>query len=91
MHIGYFQSVAEWIVSGGPRQLWLRFGAVVVAAFALGLIMDWKDGDLTAFWWAPPAFYALVVGTGFGLWRVMERRRRAARLRQKSTTLLDLG
>jgi hypothetical protein len=91
MHIGYLQAIANWIVGGGTRQFWLRFGAMVAASFLYGLIADWKDGDLTGFWWIGPALFSIFVGTALGLWRFTEHRAREARLRQKSVTLLDLG
>jgi hypothetical protein len=87
-----FQGLANWIVEGkSPGGLWLRFGAVVAASFAYGLVMDWKDGELTNLWWVAPAGFSLFVGTAFSLWRIMEHRRREQRRRDKSVTLLDLG
>ena len=91
MHVGYLQAIASWIVDGGPKQLWLRFGALVLASFVYGLVMDWKDGELSGFWWVAPTGFSLFVGAAFGLWRVMEHRRREARLREKSVRRLDLG
>ena len=83
--------MATWIVDGGPKALWWRFGATVAGSFLYGLVMDWKDGSLTSFWWVLPALFSIFVGTAFSLWRLIEHRRRVARLRQKSVTLLDLG
>ena len=60
-------AIAEWIVGDGrPKQLWPRFGAFVAATFLYWLVMDWKDGDLTDFWWVGAAVFSSFVGVAFG-------------------------
>jgi hypothetical protein len=89
---GALSRLVEWIGSGdGVRGPWVRLGVVIAAIFALSLIRGMAKGRLQGDWWLSPLFYAFFLLVPFCLWRLIERRRRAARARDKAVRHLDLG
>ena len=84
--------LVEWIAGGGGgRGAWTRLALVVAGLFGWFFARGWGGGGLDRNWWLAPLFYAVFLFVPFCLWRLIERRRRTARLREKAVKRLDLG
>jgi len=77
---------AEWIGGGeGVMGRLLRLGAAVAGIFLLCLF-----NGTSSSWWIPAVFWSLGLVAVFGLWRLMEWRRRVQRRANPPVRALNL-